>query len=417
MSGTPHVLVIGAGSIGVNSAYFLAERGVKVTLLDKGDVCHGSSWGNSGLIVPSHSIPLASPGVIWQGIRWMFNPNSPVYIRPRINRKLWSWLWRFRAACTEDNLRKGSRALRDLGEKSMKLYDAFEDMGGFDFSFEKNGVVVLYSSEAGYRRGLEEVKLLRSLGLVAEDFDRAAVMKQLGDTETTAIAGTYFPRDAQLAPADFVRGLARKAENIGVEIKTYTEVQGFERQGRKVVGVRTNKGIMKADEIVLAAGSWSTGVAETLGLRLPIQPSKGYSVSYERPSNSPKLPVMLSEPKTTVTPMGKMLRIGGALELAGMDLSIDARRVNAMIVAAKQFLPSINFDNLPLIRTWAGLRPTLPDGLPLLGRPKTFNNLTLATGHSMIGISTGPASGMIVAQTVLGERPFMDIRMFDPDRY
>ena len=123
-------------------------------------------------------------------------------------------------------------------------------------------------------------------------------------------AGTYFPRDAQLAPADFVRGLARKAENIGVEIKTYTEVQGFERLGRKVVGVRTNKGIMKADEIVLAAGSWSTGVAETLGLRLPIQPSKGYSVSYERPSNSPKLPVMLSEPKTTVTPMGKMLRIG-----------------------------------------------------------------------------------------------------------
>lgn len=414
-AGIPHVLVVGAGSIGVNSAYFLAKSGAKVTLLDKADVCAGASWGNAGLI--GHGIPLPSPGVVWQGIRWMLNPDSPFYIKPRLNLELWSWLWRFRAACTEKQLRKGCQILRSLSEKSMELYESFHDMRDFDFSFEKNGVMILYTSDTGHRDGLEEAKLLRSLGLVVEDFDRTTLIEKLGDTETSAIAGTYLPRDAQLSPADFVTGLALKAKDRGVEIKTHTEVQGFECQGRRVVGVQTSKGVERADEIVLAAGSWSPGVARSLDLRLPIQPAKGYSVTYERPANAPKLPLMLAEAKTSLTPMGAMLRIGGGLELSGMDLSINTRRVNAMLASAKQFLPAIDFDNLRIIRTWAGLRPIPPDGLPLLGRPKSFDNLTLAAGHSMMGISLGTASGMLVAQMVLRERPFMDIEAFGPDRF
>lgn len=416
MTGNPKVLVIGAGSIGVNAAYFLADCGASVTLLDKGDTCEGSSWGNAGLIVPSHSIPFATPGVGWRAFRWMFDPTSPFYIRPRVDLKLWSWLWKFKAACTVEHRYNGSRVLRDLSNRSMELYTAFQNMDGFDFSFENNGMMILYSSDSGRRHGLEEAKLLRGLGLSVKDLDKSEVLEQLGQ-ETTAIAGTYFPGDAHLLPADFVKGLARKAKSKGVEIKTHTEVHGFSVRGKKIVGVLTDNGVMEADEIVLAAGSWSTGVAEKLDLHLPIQPAKGYSVSYERPNTAPTLPLILAEPKSSVTPMGNILRIGGTLELVGMDLSHNKRRIAAIVRAAKQFLPTINFDGLPVNKVWAGLRPVTPDGLPLLGRCKSFENLTLATGHATIGISTGPASGMLVAQTVLRERTFMDIRMFDPDRY
>ena len=212
-------------------------------------------------------------------------------------------------------------------------------------------------------------------------------------------------------------GLARKARYEGVEIETHTQVLGFTKSGHKVTGVQTNKGIINADEVVLAAGSWSTDIAANLGLNLPIQAAKGYSVSYEKPGNAPLIPIMLSEAKTAITPMGEILRVGGTLELAGIDLSINQKRVNALLQAAKSALPAINFDRLRIIKTWAGLRPTTPDGLPLLGRPKGFENLIIAAGNAMMGIATGPGTGLLAAQEILGEQKYMDTTMFDPNRF
>ncbi len=417
MTSKTDVVVIGAGSIGVNSAYFLAEQGYHVTLLDKDDVCAGSSWGNAGLIVPSHSLPLASPGVISQGIRWMFNPQSPFYIKPRPSLALWKWLWQFRSACTEEHQREGAMVLREISDKSMELYSLFDDMGDFGFCFERKGIICLYATKNGYEHGVKEADLLRKIGVQSEDLDKAAVIEKLNGMETPAIAGTYFAGDGHLDPADFVTGLARKIRDKGVEIKTQTEVKGFKRIGRKVVGVETDRGVVSADEVVLAAGSWSPGIAHSLGLDLPIQAAKGYSVSYKKPVHSLNIPVMLAEAKAAVTPMGTMLRVGGTLELAGLDLSINKKRVHALLQAAKYLLPAINFDALPVIKTWAGLRPTTPDGLPLLGRSKVFDNLIIAAGHAMMGISMGPGTGLLVAQEISGERKYMDTTMFDPNRF
>ena len=417
MTAKTDVVVIGAGSIGVNSAYFLAERGLKVTLLDKDDVCSATSWGNAGLLVPSHSLPLASPGVISQGLRWMFNSQSPLYIKPRFNLSLWLWLWQFRSACTAKHQREGAEVLREISEKSMELYKSFDDIGDFDFHLERKGIIFLYATQAGYQHAAEDIKLLRDLGLEAVDMDRNQVSEKLGGVDTSAIAGTYFPGDARLAPADFVTGLASKAKDLGVDIKTHTKVRSFKRKGKEIVAVETDNDMIHADQFVLAAGSWSPEIANTLGLNVPIQAAKGYSVSYQRPEKSLKMPVMLSEAKTAVTPMGNILRVGGTLELVGMDLSINQKRVESLVQAAKTFFPKIDFDNLPIIKTWAGLRPTTPDGLPLVGRPKGFDNLVIAAGHSMMGISTGPGTGLLVTQEITGENRFMTTKMFDPNRF
>ena len=411
------ILVIGAGSIGVNSAYFLAERGLKVTLLDKDDVCASTSWGNAGLLVPSHSLPLASPGVISQGLRWMFNAKSPFYVKARFSLSLWLWLWKFRAACTAKHQREGAVVLREISEKSMELYNSFDDLGDFEFHLERKGIIFLYATQDGYQHGIEDIGLLRDIGLEVVDMDRNQVAEKLGGVDTTAIGGTYFPGDAHLAPADFVKGLASKAKSVGVEIKTDTQVNSFQTKGRKIVAANTNHGMIYADQFVLAAGSWSPEIANTLGLSIPIQPAKGYSVSYPRPEKSLNMPVMLSEAKTAVTPMGNILRVGGTLELVGMDLSINQKRVESHVQAAKTFFPKIEFDSLPIIKTWAGLRPTTPDGLPLVGRPKGFDNLVIAAGHSMMGISTGPGTGLLVAQEINEEKQFMPTEMFDPNRF
>ena len=417
MTAKTDVVVIGAGSIGVNSAYFLAERGLKVTLLDKDDVCSSTSWGNAGLLVPSHSLPLASPGVISQGLRWMFDSQSPFYIKPRFNLSLWLWLWQFRAACTAKHQREGAVVLREISEKSMELYNSFDDIGGFDFHLEHKGIIFLYATQDGYQHGAKDIKLLRDIGLEVVDMDRNQVAEKLGGVDTSAIAGTYFPGDAHLSPADFVTGLASKAKDVGVDIKTHTHVRSFKRKGKGIVAVETNNGSIHADQFVLAAGSWSPEIANSLGLSIPIQAAKGYSVSYKPPEKFLNMPVMLSEAKTAVTPMGNILRVGGTLELVGMDLSINQKRVDSIVQAAKTFFPKIDFDNLPIIKTWAGLRPTTPDGLPLVGRPKGFDNLVIAAGHSMMGISTGPGTGLLVAQEITGENRFMTTKMFDPNRF
>ena len=417
MVGEPDVLVIGAGSIGVCSCYFLAEQGAKVTLIDRAEVCSGCSYGNAGMIVPSHSIPLAAPGVIWQGLRWSLKPESPFYIKPRIDLEFFSWLWRFRAACTTAHVKRAMPVIRDLCLKSLELFSKFNRIDDLDFSYQENGMLHVYRSKEGFRTGIQEAEHLKTVELDSEILDGDAVNEKLNGFKTNAVGGVYYPMDAQLIPADFVRSLAKKSESLGVQIRTSTEVLGFEIEGKRIKGVKTNSGVLTADEIVLATGSWTPGVAKALKLNLPIQAAKGYSVTYSKPETSPNIPLMLAEARVAVTPMGSMLRLAGTLELAGMDTRINKRRVNAIIQAGEQYLPEIEFSKLSPTEVWSGLRPATPDGLPLLGRSKLYSNLTLAAGHAMIGIATGPASGMLVAQVIKGEEPFIPIGMLDPGRF
>jgi D-amino-acid dehydrogenase len=409
------VAIIGGGVIGVCSAYYLARKGWRVTLLEKGDICSGCSYGNAGLIVPSHAIPLAAPGVWLKGLKWMLNPESPFYIKPRASRELLRWLWRFRAACSEHHVRRAAPLIRDLSLASLALYRELAGLEGLSFGYTEKGAILVCLTERRYEEAAVEARLLEGFGVAAQRIDGAEARFLEPALLPEVVGGVYFPLDAHLVPDALVKGLARIAGKMGVRLCAGTEVLGFKAQGSRIAAVETTRGDFEADEVVLAAGSWSGGLARALGLDLPVQPAKGYSVTYKRPPAAPAVPVLLGEARMAVTPMGETLRFGGTLELAGLDLSISRRRVEAVRRAPGRYLAGC--DGLELIEVWRGLRPCMPDGLPVIGRPKRPDNFIVATGHAMMGVSLGPITGKLVADLASRETPQIDLALLKPDRF
>jgi len=409
------VLIIGGGVIGVCAAYYLVERGARVTLVEQGEIAAGCSYGNAGLVVPSHCVPLANPDALTSGLRWMLNPESPFYIKPRLDRDLMAWLLRFSLAARPGPMRRAIPMLRELGRLSRSLYAELAALDGLNFGFTLTGALHIFKTQAGYRSAAEEVHLLREHGLAAELLDAAQVRAKEPAVQPAIVGGVCYPHDAHLDPAAFVRGLARLSEKKGVRLQTSTEVLGFEISGRSVTSVKTTRGDFHPGQVVLAAGSWSPGVARDLRLNLPIQPAKGYSVTVKRPPTCPAVPLLLGEARVAVTPLGETLRFAGTLELAGLDLSINRRRVAAVMRAAREYLTGMA--ELETVEIWRGLRPCTPDGLPLLGRPSAFENLIVAAGHAMIGMSLGPVTGKLVSQLACGESPAIDLKPMRVERF
>jgi D-amino-acid dehydrogenase len=413
----PHddILIIGGGVIGVCAAYYLAETGQRVTLVEQSDIASGSSYGNAGLIVPSHSIPLAAPGVLTQGLRWLFDPESPFYIKPRFDFALFGWLLRFAAACREGPMRRAIPVLRDLGQASLALFDELAALDGMEFGHERRGSLLIYRTRRGYEGGVEEAHLLNEFEVAARPLDAAEVRQLEPNVLPGIVGGVYFPTDTHLRPADFVQGLAAHVEKMGACVRTKTEVLGFETSGRKVVRVKTTRGDFVPAQVLLAAGAWSPVVARELRLHVPIQAAKGYSITIKRPEKCPTIPLLLGEARVAVTPMGNVLRLAGTLELAGLDLSIISRRVTAIQRAARDYVPGL--EQIEPLEIWRGLRPCTPDGLPIVGRVRGFDNLIVAAGHAMVGMTLGPITGKLVAQLACGERPDIDVTALSLERF
>jgi len=409
------VLVVGGGVVGVCTAYSLAERGVRTTLLERGEICSGASHGNGGWIFPSDSAPIPGPGVIREALPWLLDPESPLYIRPRPSLALLSWLWRFRGACNETAMRRSFRLRRALSLASLERYAQLAQLENVAFGFQRRGLLLAYRTQDALREAEEETSLLEAEGGSAKRLGPAELCQRIPALAPQLAGGIELPMDAHITPGDFVRGMAAEVERRGVVIETNTEVLDLEWSRRSPVRVRTTRGDVTADEVVLAAGAWSAELARGLGLRLPVEPAKGYSVSVERPANHPELPVMLSEARAGVTPMGAQLRVAGTLELVGLDLRVNRRRLEAILRAVRTYMPGL--PSTPIVEVWRGLRALTPDDLPILGRPAGTSGLVVATGHGMAGISQGPMTGELIAQILTGEKPALDLEPFSPDRF
>lgn len=411
------VLVVGAGSVGVCCAWFLRQAGAEVILLDKGAVCSGSSHGNAGLVVPSHSVPLAEPAALRAGLRYMMSPDSPFYIKPRLDGDLLRWLWRFRRAATPGRVERAVPILRDLHLESRGLYREIAD-SGLDFSYEEIGRLMLCDTPEGLAGAEEEAHHMRAAGVEVESLDAAEAAARLGGFEVRCASGVFYPQDAHMDPGRFVRGLAGRAAEAGVTVVEEAEVLRLLTRGDAVEAVETTRGAFRPRQLVLAAGSWSPELARGLGVEAPIQPAKGYSVTVEAPGDMPELPLMLTEARVAMTPMGRgRLRFAGTLELAGMDMSINQRRVDAIMRAVPRYIPHWDPAGFRVHEVWRGLRPCTPDGMALLGRPRRWRNVVMAAGHAMIGLSLGPVTGRIVSRLVAGELPGHDLDLLDPDRF
>lgn len=414
MDRQPDILVVGGGVIGVCAAFYLAGEGRRVTLVERDTICSGSSYGNAGLIAADHALPMASPGALSQGIRYLLDPASPFHIKPRLDLDLLRWLWGFRAACRPEAMRRAIPALLELGQASLDLFAAL-DAAGLDFAFAHQGRIFLYRSESGLEKGLKEAQLLEEYGVKSQVLDAAEVRARVPAVAGGISGGIYYGGYAHCDPYRFVREMARACRERGVTLLEHTGAGGFKREGHRITAVRTAAGDFTPGQVVLAAGAWSPRLGHQLGLRLPVQAAKGYSITARRPAHCPDLPLALGEAKVAVTPMGEWLRFSSTLELAGFDETINMRRVAATRRALHEYLDGLGM--LDEVETWQGLRPTTPDTLPLIGRSARIENLIVATGHGMLGLTQGPITGQIVAQLAAGEAPAIDLTPYRVERF
>jgi D-amino-acid dehydrogenase len=415
VSDAADVIVIGGGVIGTASALALAERGASVLLVERGEIASGASYGNAGWISPSHGMPLPAPGVIGQALRWLFNPESPFYVKPRVDLDLIRWLLGFMSAATAKRAHETMRVNRELTLASLALTEKLASTPGAEFGFERRGLLMVCESAQGLDVAAHELATIRQLGGDGRALTADEVRTLEPRVRGQIAGGAYFPADAHLQPARLVAVLAERARARGARLETGHEVIAIERVGRRIARVVTTRGEFSAREVVLAGGAWSPVIAAPLGLRLPVQSAKGYSVTVRCPEDFGDTPLMLMEAKVAVTPMGDTLRFAGTLELAGLDLSLNLRRVRAILRAVERFLPGVLAE--PSIETWRGLRPLTPDDRPIIGRPRALENLIVATGHGMNGISQGLMTGQLVAELATGARPSLDLAPFRPDRF
>jgi D-amino-acid dehydrogenase len=413
-----HILIIGGGVIGLSTAYYCAKRGHQVTLVDRNpEQRDGCSFGNAGMVVPSHFVPLAAPGVVGTAFKWMWNPESPLYIKPRLNWELISWGWKFMRAANAKHVERCAPLIRDLSFASRACFEELESLPNNDFGLVKRGLVMLCKSQESLDHEAAFAKQANELGVPAEVLDPKEVAKLDPSVTMDVAGGVYFPKDCHLSPNHFMAGLKRQCDAMGVMFSWGNEVTGFAQNGHGISAIRTASGEFTADEIVIAGGSWSPIMTRELGLNLPMQAGKGYSLTLSKPRELPQLCSILTEARVAVTPMGDTLRFGGTMEIAGLNEDINPVRVRGIIKAAVKYFPKFTAEDFAGIQPWRGLRPCSPDGMPYLGRTTKFSNVTIATGHAMMGLSLGPITGRLVSEILSGEKPSFDLTLLNPDRY
>lgn len=413
-----HVLIVGAGVIGLSTAYYCARRGLRVTVVDRQPPQRdGCSFGNAGMVVPSHIVPLAAPGVVLQGLKWMWNPESPFYIRPRLSWELLTWGYRFWRAATDQHVQRAAPLLRDLNLASRTCYAELAGLAGDQLGLVQHGLLMLCKSQHALDEEIQTAALARQLNLPVEVLDPAATAQLDPQIRMDIRGSVYFPWDCHLSPARLMQWLQQQLSDAGIDLVWNCRVTGWCTRARRVAALHTSSGQLEADEYVICGGAWSPHVVRGLALTLPMQAGKGYSLTLTHPRQLPRICAILTEARVAVTPLDTALRLAGTMEIAGVDLRIDPRRVRGIIRAVPQYYPEFQVEDFAGITPWCGLRPCSPDGLPYLGRTAQYENLAIATGHAMMGISLAPVTGLLISELLCGEPTTVNLKLLSPDRY
>ncbi len=456
--------IIGGGIIGLSTAYYLQQEGWEVTILERGDGSEGCSFGNMGYLSPSHFAPLAQPGIISQGILWMFKQKSPFYVRPSMSWGLMDWGMKFARACNADHVERSAKPMTELLLLSRDLTAAWESSGEMSFEYAQKGCIN-YFQTAKYEKGeLQNVRMGRELGLQIEMLDRAQCQALEPACPPDVRGGAWYKDDAMLYPNELMHQLSDLLQKRGAKIILNAEVTGIQKDKGKITAVQyqsthhqsshhqstnhqsthhqsTNhhsthhqsthhQSTNPPDLVVLAAGSWSQPLAKMAGEYLPMMPGKGYSMTVEVPHQPLRYPCILLEAKVAITPWAKRLRIGSTMEIGAMNDRILFPRVQGILEAVPRFFPGYADD--PVFReladfeklkekmrekVWFGYRPLSADGVPYIGFAKKTENLMIATGHAMLGLSMAAATGKLVAEMAGGTGTSIGVRAFDPKRY
>ncbi len=409
-------MIIGGGIVGLSSAYFLSKEGHQVTVIDKGDITSGASFVNAGYITPSHIIPLASPGMIAKGIRMMFNSASPFYMKPRLDADFLKWSWYFHKSSTPEKVEKAIPVIKEINLISRELFADIKNSGDLgDFQLERKGLLMLYKTEASYLHEKQVAERVHFEGLEVSELNKSELQKLEPNVNIDAEGAIHYECDGHTTPTEIMPKLLNYLKTQGVVIKTNEEVLDIKTASGEIKKIITDKNIYQPDEVVLAAGSWSGELSKKLNLKLSLQGGKGYRINVER-NTGISIPAILMEAKMAVTPMKGFTRFAGTMEFSGNNNLVRKERVLAIAKGAHSFYPELEINSIEMESAKTGLRPVSPDGLPYIGKSASINNLTIATGHAMMGWSLGPATGKLVSELIDDKKTSMNIAAFSPER-
>jgi D-amino-acid dehydrogenase len=408
------VVVVGAGVAGLGVARGLSRLGAEIVVVERGRIGGGATWGGAGWICPVQAGPLPAPGMIGYGVRSLFDRNSALHIAPNAIPRMLGWLGRFALACNEQAHRAGVAALSVLGYRAFSLMEELI-ADGADFALYKRGLLAVATREQPVRRFSRGLNAARELGYdIPSDTLAFAALRQVEPALPRAMRhGLLIGHHWHVDSAEMAAALGAFLRERAVRIEEQRPVVGVIVENRRARAVLTSSGAIEADVVVLAAGAWTASLAKSVGARLPIVGAKGYSFSV-RPPLLPSHALLLLEPHIACSPFGHTLRVAGMLEFSGLESPIDSRRVEMM---KRQVRPLFCWSEGEEGEPWAGLRPIAPDGLPVVGRLTRFENVYVATGYSMLGITLGLPAGEALARFIVQGKEDTALRTFSPERF
>ncbi|MBV8388922.1 MAG: FAD-dependent oxidoreductase [Mucilaginibacter sp.] len=412
-------VIIGGGIIGLFSAYYLNRSGWEIDIIDQGDLSDNCSYGNAGMITPSHFIPLAAPGMVEQGIRWMFDSKSPFYVKPSLNPELIGWGLKFLKSATRKHVDRSAGALRDISMMSKKLFQEFEKDSNIEFGLEDKGILMLFKTPKFVEEEKRMAEQAANLGLDAQYLNPEQCSQLQPGVEMDILGAVHYHCDAHLYPNKLMRGLTKYIENAkGVTIYRNTEIVKIAHDAGKITSVNSKDKEFKGDGYVVAGGAWSPGIAKLAGLKVPLMPGKGYSFMVPQDeSKRMTIPSILCEARVAITPMNGSIRYGGTMEVGKINNQVNMSRVQGIVESVPKYFPNFKPEMPQQKDIWFGFRPVSPDGMPYIGLSGKYQNLAVATGHAMIGLSLGPATGKIISEVLNGQSPEMNITPFAVDRF
>jgi len=410
------VIVIGGGVVGTSCAHFLAKSGWQVTVIDRGTIGGGSSAANCGFVCPSHVLPLAEPGMVVQGLATLLKKNSPLKIKLRPDPALWSWLLHFALRCNGRDMLASARGIQPLLDASLVLYRELVAAEGLDCEWQTRGLFFVYRSRAAFEGYAPTDRLLcDSFHCPAKRYEGDAVLELEPALKPGLAGGWHYEEDAHLRPDMLMSSWRTRLEASGVAFREHCGFRAFRRRDGRAVAVDSEQGELEADAFVVAAGAWTPKLNADLGCRIPIQPGKGYSLTMPRPAICPSVPMIFPETRVAVTPFRSAYRLGSTMEFAGYDESIHPGRLQLLRDGAAPFLREPTSE--PVEQSWFGWRPMTWDGLPIIDRTPALENVVVAAGHNMLGLSMAPATGRLVAEILDGREPFLDVSPYRAGRF
>lgn len=411
-----HVVIVGAGIIGLSTAWFLLRRGVKVTVLDREELGQSASCGNAGLLSIGH-YPLTRPGASWRGMKWMFDATSPLYIKPRPDWDLVRWLWGFHRHCNRRYLDRCMAVLCDMGFKTLAIYEEMIREESIDCDYARDGWLDVVMKPENMDAAEAEAQSLVRYGYSYRRLTGDELRARDPIFRPEIAGAIHYTDSAHAHPGDFLIGLARACRTRGANVRTDANVVGFERASSGVVsGVRLADGsIVEGDAVVLAAGVWSDGLSESLGVRVPMMGARGYHLQLRGLPRLPSTGMVLHETFVAVTPMRNELRLAGTLEIDRLDQPWRRDRLAKLPAGAARYL--LGLEQAKTNAEWAGYRPCTSDGMPVLGFAKRAPGVLIAGGHAMMGMTLGPVTGKAAVELLFGETPCFDVSMLRADRF